>query len=54
MHFENVKIEFEMKSDFFIEHIWKCQSDLTLILSWTGLILNKNGVQTEKNNYFTE
>ena len=40
MHFENVKIEFEMKSDFFIEHIWKCQSDLTLILSWTGLILN--------------
>ena len=31
MHFDNVKIEFEMKSDFFIEHIWKCQSDLTLI-----------------------
>ena len=28
---------------FFIEHIRKCQSESTLILFWTGLILNKNG-----------
>ena len=47
MNFENVKIEFEMKSDFFIEHIWKCQSESTLILFWIGLILNKNGAYIE-------
>ena len=32
---------------FFIEHIRKCQSDLTLILLWIGLISNKNGWNTE-------
>ena len=30
---------------FFIEHIRKCQSDLTLILLWIGLISNINGLK---------
>ena len=39
---------------FFIEHIWKCQSESTLILFWIGLILNKNGAYIAMNpkNWF--